>query len=215
VSTFSDVWGKIGASKEYRSAFATAQFKRLVPFQIRALRKNRRMSQEELAEKANLTQGVISRAEDSDYGNLTSNTILKIAEGFDCAFVGRFVPFSELDDWFLNLSEDAVQVPSFDEEDRLFRLGQLRPKHKVSRPRRRTTPQTTVQIIPFNTRQPITLYNPLRSATGAIQLSLLWDSRAGSGVGPQLVNSQPRPQASASINLSMKAAAGAGRNYGS
>jgi len=55
VSTFNDVWRKLSASKEYRSAFAKAQFKRLVPFQIRALRKNRHISQEELAEKANLT----------------------------------------------------------------------------------------------------------------------------------------------------------------
>jgi transcriptional regulator with XRE-family HTH domain len=172
------------------------------------------MSQEELAEKANLTQGVISRAEDSDYGNLATNTILKVADGLDCAFVGRFVPFSELDDWFLNLSEDAVKVPSFDEEDRLFKLGLLRPKHKVSRPRRRSMPQTTVQIISFDTRQPITLRNPLRTAAGATQLSL-WDFSAGPGAGPQLVNSPPRPQGSTSIlNLSMKAAVGAGRNYG-
>ncbi len=209
MSTFNDVWGKLRANKEYRSAFATAQFKRLVPFQIRALRKNRRMSQEELAEKANLTQGVISRAEDSDYGNLTSNTILKIAEGFDCAFVGRFVPFSELDDRFLNLSEDAVQVPSFDEEDRLFRLGRLRPRRRVSRPKIRTTSR----VIRFGTREAVTLRNP-RTAAGATQLSL-WDLPASSGAGPQLVNSPPRPQGSTSIlNLSMKAAVGAGRNYG-
>jgi transcriptional regulator with XRE-family HTH domain len=211
VSTFNDVWRKMSANKEYRSAFAKAQFKRLVPFQIRALRKNRHMSQEKLAEQANLTQGVISRAEDSDYGNLTVNTILKVADGFDCAFVGRFVPFSELDDWFLNLSEDTVQVPSFDEENQLFRLGGLPPRRRVSRPKIRTT----LRIIQFDTREAVTLRNPLPTAAGATQLSL-WDFSVGSGAGSQLVNSPPRPQGSTSIlNRSMKVAVGAGRNYGS
>lgn len=215
VSTFNDVWRKFSASKEYRAAFAKAQFKRLVPFQIRALRKNRNMSQEELAEKANLTQGVISRVEDPDYGNLTANTILRVADGLDCVFLGRFVPFSELGDWFLNLSEDAVQVPSFDEEDRLFRLGRLRPRPKVSRPKIRTTAQTTVKVISFDTREAITLRNLPRTPSGATQLSF-WDFSLGSGAGPQPVNSPPsQQQASISIsNLSMKEAIGARRQYG-
>ena len=49
-----------------------------------------------LAERSGLTQGAISRAL-----NLTVNlvnTIIRIASGFDVAFVGRFVPFSELID---------------------------------------------------------------------------------------------------------------------
>lgn len=125
MSTFSNVWRKLSTSKEYRSAFVTAQFKRLVPFQIRTLRKQRGWSQEQLAENCKLTQGVISRAEDSDYGNLTVNTILRIADGFDVAFIGRFVPFSELDEWFADLSEEKVQAPSFEEENRLFLTGRL------------------------------------------------------------------------------------------
>lgn len=198
MTTFNDVWRKLGANKEYRSAFARAQFKRLVPFQIRALRKNRHMSQEELAQKANVTQGVISRAENSDYGNLTVNTILKVADGFDCAFLGRFVPFSELDDWFLNLSEDAVQAPSFDDEDRLFRLGQLRRGRRVS-PRRHKR-RAVAQLIRFDTREAVTLYTPLRPAAGVTQLSLQLDLHVGSGAAPQLVNSPPVPQGGAAIS---------------
>jgi hypothetical protein len=60
---------------------------------------------------------VISRAEDPDYGNLTINTISRIASGFDVAFIVKFVPFSELDRWFLDLSEKSVEVPSFEEEN--------------------------------------------------------------------------------------------------
>jgi transcriptional regulator with XRE-family HTH domain len=120
VNTFDQVWEKLARSKKYRSSFATAQFKRLVPFQIRALRKHRGWSQEKLAAESSITQGVVSRAEDPDNGNLTVNTILSIAAGFDVAFVGRFVPFSELDTWFLDLSEESMQVPSFEDEAAVY-----------------------------------------------------------------------------------------------
>jgi transcriptional regulator with XRE-family HTH domain len=95
----------------------------MVPFQIQILRKQRGWSQEQLAEAAGVTQGVISRAEDPDYGNLTINTILRIANGFDVAFIGKFAPYGELDDWFGSLSE-KIHVPSFDEENAL-RQGKL------------------------------------------------------------------------------------------
>jgi transcriptional regulator with XRE-family HTH domain len=117
VNTFKDVWNNFAKSKKYREAFAFSLFKRMVPFQIRALRKQRRWSQEQLAASAKLTQGVVSRAEDPDYGNLTINTIRRIAAGFDVAFIVKFIPFSELDRWFLDLSEVSVQVPSFEEEN--------------------------------------------------------------------------------------------------
>jgi transcriptional regulator with XRE-family HTH domain len=116
VNTFSEVWRKL-SNRKYRSAFARTQFKRLVPLQIQALRRQRGLSQEALAEQARLTQGVISRAEDQDYGNLTVNTILSVADGLDVAFVGRFVRFSELGRWYIELSQEAMRVPSFDEEN--------------------------------------------------------------------------------------------------
>lgn len=116
----SQLWNKLAKSKKYRSAFAKAQFKRLVPFQIRALRKQRSWSQETLAANANLTQGVISRAEDPDYGNLTVNTILNIAEGFDVVFVGKLVPYSEFVRWYGNLSEHLPPIHSFEEEQLVF-----------------------------------------------------------------------------------------------
>lgn len=138
MSTFEQVWKKL-QEKEYRTAFVEAQFKRSVPFQIRALRSQRGWSQEQLAERSRLTQGVVSRAEDSDYGNLTVNTILKIANGFDVAFVGRFVPFSELDEWFIGLSEDKIKASSFEQEDRLFQSAKP-ARRKALRSRRTLRP---------------------------------------------------------------------------
>src|SRR5712664_3246459 len=95
---FQDVMEKL-RNKEYRSNFAALQLKRGVPFQIRTLLKKREWTQEQLAESANLTQGVVSRAQNPDYGNLTINTISRIASGFDVGFVGQFVPFSRLVEW--------------------------------------------------------------------------------------------------------------------
>lgn len=132
VTTKPENWEKLKDVK-YRHALAMAQFKRFVPFQIGALRKERGWSQELLAERSGLTQGVVSRAEDPDNGNLAVNTILRIANGFDVVFVGKFVPYSEFDQWRTNLSEKTV-VLDFDKETEqierqmaslnLLRLGQ-------------------------------------------------------------------------------------------
>ena len=116
VSAFEELWRKLAKSKAYREEFVAAQLKRGIPFQIRALMKKKGFSQEKLAKLSNLTQGVISRAANPNYGNLTLNTIIRIAAGFDVAFTGKFVPFSELGRWFVDLSEDSVQVPSFDKD---------------------------------------------------------------------------------------------------
>jgi len=110
------LWQKL-RNKKYRAQFVAAQVKRGIPFQIQSLMKQKSFSQERLAKESGLTQGVISRAANPDYGNLTLNTIIKIAAGLDVAFVGKFVPFSELGNWFTNLSEETVRVKSFDEED--------------------------------------------------------------------------------------------------
>jgi transcriptional regulator with XRE-family HTH domain len=116
VSGFSQLWVRLAKSKKYREGFVAAQVKRGIPFQIRTMLKKAGLSQEELATRAGLTQGVVSRAADPEYGNLTINTIIRIAAGFDVAFIGKLVPFSELAKWFVDLSEDSMLVKSFEEE---------------------------------------------------------------------------------------------------
>jgi transcriptional regulator with XRE-family HTH domain len=107
---------KLCQSKEYREAFVSAFLKRYIPFQIRTIRKKRGMSQPGLAKASNITQGVISRAEDADNGNLTINTVLRIAAGFDLAFVGKFVRFSELLKTVDEMSEESLDLPSCTDE---------------------------------------------------------------------------------------------------
>lgn len=118
MSIVSNLWEKFAKSKKYREEFVAAQVKRGIPFQARALLKARRgWTQQTLAERSGLTQGVVSRALNPNYGNLTLNTIVRIAAGFDVAFIGTFVPFSELERWFESMSEESVQVAAFEEEN--------------------------------------------------------------------------------------------------
>ena len=115
---FNHLWLKF-AHQDYRHSFALAFLKRGIAFQIRTLRKKRCGSQTVLAERAGLTQGVVSRAEDPDYGNLIVNTIGKIAAGLDMAFIGRFVPWSKLASFSQSLSEDMfIKIPTFEAEAR-------------------------------------------------------------------------------------------------
>ena len=116
MSALSELWKKL-SKKEYRDAFVGSQIKRLIPLQIRALRKQRDWTQADLAKYANLNQGSISRAEDPDYGNLTINNLLQVAKGFDVALAVRFVPFRELGRWFSDLSEERLGVPSFADDE--------------------------------------------------------------------------------------------------
>jgi len=116
VNALSSLWEKL-SNRAYREAFAASVVKRMVPLQIRVLRKQRDWSQARLASESSLTQGVISRAEDPEYGNLTVNTLVRIAAGFDCVYVGRFVPFSGLAKWYSDLSnEQLLEVPSFEKD---------------------------------------------------------------------------------------------------
>lgn len=123
VSVFSKIWEKL-QDKAYREAFVASQLKRGLPTQLRVMLKDRHWTQGDLAQRSGLKQGAISRASDPDYGNLTINTILKIASGFDVAYVGRFVPFSDLARWYSDLSESALSVSSFSDES-----GFIQPRY--------------------------------------------------------------------------------------
>jgi transcriptional regulator with XRE-family HTH domain len=117
VTTFERLWPKLKRSKRYREAFVAQHAKQEIGTQIRALLKQHKLTQAQLATRAGLTQGVVSRAADPSYGNLTINTLVRIAAGFDVAFVGRFVPFSELPKWFDLICSEDFTVLSFEQED--------------------------------------------------------------------------------------------------
>src|SRR5437773_9339741 len=107
MSAFKELWKKL-EDKKYRTSFVANLVKRCIPFQIRAIMTKKELSQQLLAERSGLSQGVVSRAVDPNYGNLTLNTVIRVAGGLDVAFVGLFVPFSELGKWTVRMSDEAI-----------------------------------------------------------------------------------------------------------
>ena len=118
MNTFKQLWRKLANRKKYRKEFVGSLLKQGTALQIQNLLKQRGWSQAQLAEAAGLTQGVISRAQNPAYGNLTFNTVIDIAAGFDVAFIGRFVPFSEFAKWVENMPQGmAFEMPEFEKEN--------------------------------------------------------------------------------------------------
>ncbi len=113
-----ELWGKLASERDYRREIVSSMLKRGTAMQIQGMMKQREWTQAQLAEKSGLTQGVISRAANPAYGNLTFNTVIDIAAGFDVAFIGRFVPFSEFARWVRNLRDEiAFSVSDFETEN--------------------------------------------------------------------------------------------------
>ncbi|HEY2918723.1 MAG TPA: helix-turn-helix transcriptional regulator, partial [Candidatus Binatia bacterium] len=83
-------------SRKVRDAYVFEHVRNGIPFQIRALRKDRDWSQLELAEAARTSRTVITRIEDPNYGSLTLKTLYQIASAFDVALLVKFIPFSRL-----------------------------------------------------------------------------------------------------------------------
>jgi len=103
-------------NKEYRDSFVSAYIDQGIPFQIRALRLQRKWKQEDLAQRAKMKQARISAIENPNYQSFSLRTLKQLASAFDIGLVVRFVPFSDLVKWDLNLSAESLEVISFDED---------------------------------------------------------------------------------------------------
>ena len=105
-------WRKV----EYRHAYMGSAIEQGIAWQIRINREGRKMSQRDLASKIGSRQSAISRAEDTSYGRHRLETLVKIANAFDCALQVRFVPYSSLARDSDDLSRAALYAPSYLEE---------------------------------------------------------------------------------------------------
>jgi transcriptional regulator with XRE-family HTH domain len=102
----------------YRRAFLAEHLQRSLPMQIRAMREQRGWTQAELAKRCGKSQAWICKVESPDYGRFSLQTLVDVAAGFDVAFTARFVPYSELLDWYTKRSHAAI--PSFSDDAELF-----------------------------------------------------------------------------------------------
>ena len=88
-----------------------------IAFQIRSVRDRQKLTQAKLAESLGVKQPLISEWENPNYGKYTLGTLKDLAKAFDVGLLVRFVPFSTLVDWTINLTSDVIAPPSFGEEE--------------------------------------------------------------------------------------------------
>lgn len=100
-------------NKEYREALATEHVNTTLAIQIRKMRENRYWRQGDLANLLGKHQETISQWENPDYGRHSITTLKALAATFDVALLVKFIPFSELVEDMVSLSEARLSPPSF------------------------------------------------------------------------------------------------------
>lgn len=105
--------------RAYRRAYVGEHVRRGIAHQIRALREDpgRDWNQGELSKRLGKPQSVVSRMEDPSYGKLTVQTLLEVAAVFDVALSIRFVSFPAFVAQIRDLTEESMQVESFDQSE--------------------------------------------------------------------------------------------------
>jgi transcriptional regulator with XRE-family HTH domain len=102
---------------KYRHAFVRERVRSSIALQIRALRAQRNnMTQTQLGDAIGMAQTWVSKLENSEYGEMTVSTLLRLAEAFDTDLEIKFRPFSATIDALPRQGPDYFLVPSFDEE---------------------------------------------------------------------------------------------------
>ena len=120
MSTAKDQMWESLRDPESRKQFIDEHITVGVALQIRSIREQQKLTQVKLAQSLNVKQPLLSQWENPNYGNYSLSTLRELAKAFDVGLLVRFVPFSTLVDWTLNLPKYIIAPPSFSEEDKLF-----------------------------------------------------------------------------------------------
>lgn len=105
--------------KEYRESYAEDFLNTTIATQMRVLREQRGLTQEELASAVGTKQTAISRIENVDNAARNIGTLAKIACQLGCRLKVSFETYGTLVDDSLSFSRENLQRPSF-EEDPVF-----------------------------------------------------------------------------------------------
>ena len=132
-------------SKKYRDAYVAAETATGIAYQIRALREQRKWTQDELGQRLGKGQNAVSRLEDPDYGRLSVKTLVELANAFDVGLLVKFVPFSRMITEIADRSPQGLEVASFSE-------GSLVAEASTdSRETSMYQQITTASVVPFRT----------------------------------------------------------------
>ncbi len=126
MTEYEQIWNSLQDS-DFRKQFIDEHIDVGVAFQIHGLRQRQELKQKQLAgllgdEKK---QPLISAWENQKYGNYTLNTLKDLAKAFDVGLLVRFVPFSTLINWTIDLTPDGIAPPSFSEEEKKYHVTAL------------------------------------------------------------------------------------------
>ena len=113
---YEQIWESI-RDPEFRKQFIDEHLSVGIAFQIRSLRDQQNLTQAKLAELLKVKQPLLSAWENPNYGKYTLGTLKDLAKAFDVGLLVRFVPFSTLVDWAINLTSDVIAPPSFKKEE--------------------------------------------------------------------------------------------------
>jgi transcriptional regulator with XRE-family HTH domain len=82
--------------KDYRDAYLDGHVKGSIAYQIFQLRKNLDLNQSQFGALISQPQTVVSRLENTEYGAVTVNTLIKIAQGLGIGLEIRFCDYPHL-----------------------------------------------------------------------------------------------------------------------
>jgi transcriptional regulator with XRE-family HTH domain len=106
--------------KDYADAFVEAEITTTLPFQLKAMRKQRGWKQQDVANRlGHGNQKTVSDFENPNYAKYTLTSLKRLASVFDVALIVRFAPYSEVVDWAANLSHRDMAVPERTKDRRL------------------------------------------------------------------------------------------------
>lgn len=113
--------------REYRHAYADESLNLSVATQIKVLREQRGLTQERLADEAEMQQSMISRYENVNYSSWSVKTLKKLAEAYDVILDIRFRSFGDLVTMTEEFSRESLQVPPFDDDSFFKAAAQTAP----------------------------------------------------------------------------------------
>jgi transcriptional regulator with XRE-family HTH domain len=118
-------------NKEYRCAYAESFMNSSVAAQIKVLREQRDLSQQELADLIGTKQGGISRLENVNYSSWKVETLTRLARAFDVRLRITFEEFGTLPDEVDRFGRRSLERAKF-EDDSIFGAPKDLKKETVS-----------------------------------------------------------------------------------
>lgn len=105
---------------DYRHGYMEAFTDSWIATQIRVLREQRGWTQQDLAQRTGMRQSTIARLESTEYSGRSVRSLQRLAEAFDVTVTVAFESFSEALDRVEAFGREALEVPSFDRDLKLW-----------------------------------------------------------------------------------------------